>query len=279
MSTIEDDLNANIKTVIWTRQKNVFFFVPNIIGYFRILLILASWISHALSRPNMTLTFYIGAAILDFFDGFAARRLNQSSVFGAWFDVCIDVVARTTMWSMVFSSRLVSSLPTSFASISLSFPWGQLIASLEWLSFVCNHAIYGSRWKSRMMTTDSTIITNDVMISHPEVHRDCTSTRQDVDVPSVGAVPPAWVAKCFENGFKSPLGVFVIAGIHCLPPLLYGWFVNISDENCLWFVYKALLEWNLVTIPFLISGRFYAACVECWIIWDHVKFLATRKED
>jgi len=275
--TEEDNLNAKIMTSQTSHAKNVFLFVPNIIGYFRLALLLASWISHALSRPNLTLTFYIGVAILDFFDGFAARRLHQSSVFGAWFDVCIDVIARATMWYMVFSLTLVSTDLVSHVVI-WRFPWGPLIGTLEWLAFVCNHATYGTRWKTRLIKSEA-LSAYDETTGHSRFQND-----KDQDAPASSfskSAPPAWVAKCFANGFISPLGVFAIAGVHCLPPWLYGCLADIphSSGRELWFVYKALLEWNFVTLPFLISGRLFAACVESWIIWDHVMFLATQKED
>ena len=231
---------------------NVFFFVPNVIGYFRLSFVVISWVCHALSLPNWTLCFYITAAVLDFFDGYAARRLHQSSVFGAWLDVCIDVVARTMLWNMIFSPYL----PDMSSSVWIRFPWGQVVGTLEWLAFVCNHSAHGSRWKTRMM--------QDSIAS--------SST-------SAGSSPPPWVTHCFANGFKSPLGFLAIAGVHGLPPWLYGTFIAGQGVGALWFGFSLLLQWNYVVLPFLICGRIYAACVEIWLVLDHVRFLSVLKEN
>jgi len=235
---------------------NVFFYVPNIIGYFRFSLVVISWLCHAFSRPNWTLCFYVIAAVLDFFDGYAARRLNQSSVFGAWLDVCIDVVARTMMWNMIFSPHLLSV--SSSSSMLTCFPWGQLIGALEWLAFVCNHSAHGSRWKTRLI-------------------KDSVAPSST----SLGSSPPPWVTHCFANGFKSPLGFLAIAGVHGLPPWLYGSVIAAfgQEQDALWPCFSALLEYNFVVLPFLVCGRIYAACVETWLILDHVRFLSMLKEN
>ena len=34
-------------------------------------------------------------------DGYAARKLNQISVFGAWLDVVVDVIGRGMLWSNI----------------------------------------------------------------------------------------------------------------------------------------------------------------------------------
>ena len=36
-------------------------------------------------------------------DGYVARKLNQTSAFGAWFDVVIDILSRGMLWSNVYT--------------------------------------------------------------------------------------------------------------------------------------------------------------------------------
>ncbi|XP_033111587.1 uncharacterized protein LOC117112595 isoform X2 [Anneissia japonica] len=76
-----------------TRPTSVFVYVPNLIGI----------------------------------DGAVARKLNQCSAFGAWFDVVIDNFGRGMIWSRLYQ-------------------WGCFIAMLEWLVFVCTHTL-GAKWK------------------------------------------------------------------------------------------------------------------------------------
>ncbi len=68
----------------------VFLFIPNLIGYFRFLFYLISFISHSLGSWQLCISFYAIAFILDEFDGRAARAFDQSSNFGAALDMVAD---------------------------------------------------------------------------------------------------------------------------------------------------------------------------------------------
>ncbi|EFX77412.1 hypothetical protein DAPPUDRAFT_305782 [Daphnia pulex] len=70
-------------------DNNIFLFVPNLIGYARVVLGLGSLYfmptSHILAA-----SLYILSGFLDAFDGHAARILNQSTKFGAMLDMLTD---------------------------------------------------------------------------------------------------------------------------------------------------------------------------------------------
>jgi len=70
-------------------------FWPNIIGYFRVLCSLASFV--LMTRPDISFTMSIVAIFLyianfvgDLFDGLAARRFDQCSTFGSMLDMLTD---------------------------------------------------------------------------------------------------------------------------------------------------------------------------------------------
>ncbi|XP_031553385.1 uncharacterized protein LOC116290484 [Actinia tenebrosa] len=106
--------------------KNIFLYVPNIIGYVRLVLLAISfWFLR--TTPLSFLSFYCFSIILDGFDGYAARKLNQVSTFGAWLDVAIDNLSRGMLYAHVFK-------------------FGWLISSIEWMVFVCTHTL-GKAWK------------------------------------------------------------------------------------------------------------------------------------
>ncbi|XP_059809286.1 CDP-diacylglycerol--inositol 3-phosphatidyltransferase [Hypanus sabinus] len=68
---------------------NVFLFVPNLIGYARIaLLLLSLWLMPRSPLPAVCC--YLGSALLDAFDGYAARLLNQCSRLGSVLDMLTD---------------------------------------------------------------------------------------------------------------------------------------------------------------------------------------------
>ncbi|KAK3858362.1 hypothetical protein Pcinc_035445 [Petrolisthes cinctipes] len=69
--------------------ENIFLFVPNLIGYGRIILALLSFY-YMPTNPNLAAFSYILSGFLDAFDGHAARLLNQGTKFGAMLDMLTD---------------------------------------------------------------------------------------------------------------------------------------------------------------------------------------------
>ena len=69
--------------------ENVFVFVPNLIGYARIVLALISFYLMPVHYGWATITYTL-SALLDAFDGMAARKYDQSTKFGAMLDQLTD---------------------------------------------------------------------------------------------------------------------------------------------------------------------------------------------
>uniref|UniRef100_A0A673B8H5 CDP-diacylglycerol--inositol 3-phosphatidyltransferase n=2 Tax=Sphaeramia orbicularis TaxID=375764 RepID=A0A673B8H5_9TELE len=69
---------------------------------------------------------------------------------------------------------------------SLLFKWGWLVSAVEWCVFVCNHSARGDRWKNSFSTS------------------------------------PPLIQAIMSNGFRTPLGLWVVSGLHLLPLWLYG---------------------------------------------------------
>ncbi|XP_036393259.1 uncharacterized protein si:ch1073-145m9.1 isoform X1 [Megalops cyprinoides] len=151
-------------------------------------------------------------------DGWAARRFNQTSEFGAWLDVVVDNLGRSMLWTMLFE-------------------WGWLVSSLEWCVFVCNHHARGAQWKNSFSES------------------------------------PRWVQAVMTKGFKTPLGVLVIGGLHVLPVWLYGYQLGVLTEPL------CVPDWlQVLGILLLAMGRVLCFAVEVWCIWSHVRFL-TREDN
>lgn len=69
--------------------ENIFLFIPNIIGYARIILAIVSF--YYMSTDYVTACCcYVASGLLDALDGHAARLLNQSTIFGAMLDQLTD---------------------------------------------------------------------------------------------------------------------------------------------------------------------------------------------
>lgn len=70
-------------------RENIFLFVPNLIGYARVLLLIVSCYFMPFCYLKASILYGL-SAFLDAFDGYAARRLNQSTKFGAILDQITD---------------------------------------------------------------------------------------------------------------------------------------------------------------------------------------------
>ncbi|BGP37700.1 phosphatidylinositol synthase 1 (CDP-alcohol phosphatidyltransferase1) [Rhodotorula kratochvilovae] len=69
--------------------ENIFLFVPNLIGYTRVLLGAAA-LTYMPTHPKFCTLAYCISALLDAVDGVAARALGQTSKFGAILDMVTD---------------------------------------------------------------------------------------------------------------------------------------------------------------------------------------------
>lgn len=69
----------------------VLIYVPNLIGYARVIFLLMS-LPLMPSDPWRAMAYYLTSALLDAFDGAAARALNQTSSLGAMLDMLTDRV-------------------------------------------------------------------------------------------------------------------------------------------------------------------------------------------
>lgn len=192
-------------------------YAPNVIGYIRILLVLTAWTVY--SDPVRFLPLYVASVILDGLDGWVARRLQQTSRFGAWLDVVVDNIGRGMLWNILYD-------------------WGWLVSSAEWCAFVCNHSARGAQWKNSFTGS------------------------------------PVWVRAVMAKGFKTPLGILTIAGIHVLPVWLYCYQDEVLSQAL--YIPHCL---QILGILVLAAGRLLGLAVEMWCILTHVRWLLLDEEE
>lgn len=109
---------------------NVFLFVPNLIGYARVILMIASFF-FAFHRFEVFLGLYWLSFLLDAADGHAARLLGQSSKFGAVLDMVTDRVATNAL--VIILSHLYPSHVAAFmllCTLDLGSHWIRMYSSL-----------------------------------------------------------------------------------------------------------------------------------------------------
>ncbi|KAG8912321.1 CDP-diacylglycerol-inositol 3-phosphatidyltransferase, partial [Tulasnella sp. 417] len=119
-----DVINAKVAVDLATHQtyeENVFLFVPNLIGYGRILLAGLA-LNYMKSHPKVCTALYGLSCLLDAFDGMAARALGQTSKFGAVLDMVTD---RCT------TACLLCFLSSAYPSYALLF---QFLITLDFSS-------------------------------------------------------------------------------------------------------------------------------------------------
>lgn len=68
---------------------DIFLFIPNLIGYFRVIAALISF-HYMPTHPWTTFCWYMASALADALDGYAARYLKQTSRVGALLDMLTD---------------------------------------------------------------------------------------------------------------------------------------------------------------------------------------------
>jgi len=93
------------------QEENVFLFVPNIIGYSRVILAALS-LHYMATHPIYCTILYAVSCLLDAVDGQAARALGQTSKFGAVLDMVTDRC--TTSCLLCFLSSAYPNYATLF---------------------------------------------------------------------------------------------------------------------------------------------------------------------
>jgi CDP-diacylglycerol--inositol 3-phosphatidyltransferase len=124
-------------------------YVPNLIGYFRILFAFLG-LQLAEASPPAAIVIWTISAILDSIDGWIARKLNQQSSLGTLVDIFADNTLRTCTW---LAAASLNSSPCRLVA-------GALIV-LEWSTFVCSQlhaAESGIHWKKRQESEDPWIV-------------------------------------------------------------------------------------------------------------------------
>lgn len=76
--------------------KEIFLYIPNLIGYFRVFTAVLSFACMK-NHPYYTLVLYGILGFLDAFDGYAARKFNQGTKFGAVLDMVTDRCATSSL--------------------------------------------------------------------------------------------------------------------------------------------------------------------------------------
>ncbi|KAL3493340.1 CDP-alcohol phosphatidyltransferase-domain-containing protein [Aspergillus germanicus] len=213
-----------------TKQENVFLFVPNLIGYIRIIFAITS-LYYMPYHPRTCALLYSISCLLDALDGAAARHLNQSTRFGAVLDMVTDRCTTTCL--LVF-------LASAFPRWSIVF---QGLISLDYASHYIHMyatlALGGNRshkevderwpWALRVYYEDTNVLFTVCLFNELFfIALYLLSFSSDSDTP-VENWSSAWSAGAMEMARANKIGNFwpwVLFSIS-LPVMLYKQVVNV----------------------------------------------------
>ncbi|KJK62896.1 PgsA [Aspergillus parasiticus SU-1] len=114
-------------------KENVYLFAPNLIGYLRVVLTMASLYYMPL-HPRTCSLLYSVSCLLDALDGYAARYFNQSTTFGAVLDMVTDRCTTACLlvflssawprWSIVFQSLIALDMASHYMHMYATLSMG-----------------------------------------------------------------------------------------------------------------------------------------------------------
>ncbi|PWY90041.1 CDP-diacylglycerol-inositol 3-phosphatidyltransferase PIS [Aspergillus heteromorphus CBS 117.55] len=137
-------------------QENVFLFVPNLIGYARVVLTMASLYYMPL-HPRTCSLLYSVSCLLDALDGYAARYYNQSTTFGAVLDMVTDRCTTACLlvflssawprWAIIFQSLIALDMASHYMHMYATLSMGgssqshkKVEASRSWVLYQYYHS-------------------------------------------------------------------------------------------------------------------------------------------
>lgn len=285
-----DEASGSKRTSIIPKRIPVPLFLPNLLGYARIVLAFVGLhyaivpLSTSLNEVSgcssmnssipgtgagLAVQIWILSAFLDLFDGYAARRLNQRSKFGILLDILADNVLRTATWIAAASVTAVS-VPNSVAEMEDGgASWRTCLQSssvvllavcgiicLEWTTMLCTQlksVTDGKHWKVHNGS------------SNPSNGAAASSSLRSIEEPPI----PALVAAIFRNNFRSPIGILSIYGMFSAGMWTYGsYFAKLRESIPLFQMWWALS----------IVGRILSMRVELWLCWSYLRIVLAEDE-
>ena len=229
--------NINVKSSSWP----VALYVPNMMGYMRIILSFYGLKSAIQQQSSTALNTWVAASLLDLFDGMAARRLNQCSKFGVLLDILADNILRTIIWIAAIFESLKNRDDDETTITAKVCLWTGVIC-LEWITMVCSQC--------------------NQAVSESGHRKDFHKGRQS----------PFWIEAIFKNNFKNLPGGVAICGLFVAPFGSYVWAADRTTKST--WPWRILSENSaLLLVRFAYAGRLLCVLVEFWLCIEYIRGL------
>lgn len=146
-----------------TTARDVLLFTPNLIGYFRVICSLLSFITMLTfpdSQWKASIALYLSSFVGDLFDGWAARQLDQCSAFGGVLDMMTDRCSTAGLLFILAKeyNAVDDKGPYSLPFFQLTFLWLMILdISSHWVQMFSSLSI-GVHHKSKEGNLDKNIL-------------------------------------------------------------------------------------------------------------------------
>ncbi|XP_059306166.1 probable CDP-diacylglycerol--inositol 3-phosphatidyltransferase 2 [Lycium barbarum] len=107
---------------------NVYFYIPNIIGYLRILMNIVAFAVCFVDKKLFSLLYFV-SFVCDALDGWFARKFNQASTFGAVLDMVTDRVSTACLLVILSQVYRPGFIFLSLLALDISSHWLQMYST------------------------------------------------------------------------------------------------------------------------------------------------------
>ncbi|XP_021286121.1 CDP-diacylglycerol--inositol 3-phosphatidyltransferase 1 isoform X1 [Herrania umbratica] len=111
-----------------SRQLSVYLYIPNIIGYIRILLNCYAF-ARCFSSKRLFAVLYFLSFVCDALDGWCARKFNQASTFGAVLDMVTDRISTACLLVILSQVYRPSLVFLSLLALDIASHWLQMYST------------------------------------------------------------------------------------------------------------------------------------------------------
>ena len=262
------------------RRTPILLFVPNILGYIRILFAFLGLYYSILQHPVIAILIWILASILDLFDGILARALHQTSQFGVLLDIVADNILRSIIYvaacnaaSVEYYVSTTTATATDESTLS-SHSSAMVVVTLiitscflicvEWMTMLSTQ-LYTVYAASSSSPSPSSLLNKTKNEETPHWKKSVINATDDSPQEQEW-----WIVQYyFSNNFCNPIGILGIYGLFSSNLFLYGCYYPI--------VYRHIPYYN-VWMYLAFIGRLLSLGIELKFCYRFIQFMIQRED-
>ena len=263
------------------RRIPVLLYVPNILGYLRIIFAFIGMYYSIVRQPILAIFIWILASVLDLFDGKLARLLQQTSQFGILLDIVADNVLRSIVYIATCNAASVAyyisttvtattHLPHNLTVYSVASSQTSIIAitiiscfitCLEWITMLSTQLYTLHHGASNTATNH----TSKKAAESPHWKKVVTDTGSKTENEQEWR----FVKYYFSNNFCNPIGILGIYGLFSSNLFLYGCYYPIVYNHIPYYSVWMYLAFIGRLLSLIIELKFCNQFIQYMILKEH----------